>query len=107
MSIPAHFSEARKSFHAALLGNVLRIDERGIASNADSSNRTSIRIARGIVNLIGQEAAGARLAGQMSGRVFEEVCEKFLANTFLRLGHLRPGIWRIRRGSEAGIALHE
>ena len=43
----------------------------------------------------------------MSGRVFEEICEKFLENTFLRLGHLRPGIWRIRRGSEAGFALHE
>ena len=26
MSTPAHFSEARKSFHAALLGAVLRID---------------------------------------------------------------------------------
>ena len=107
MSTPAHFSEARKSFHAALLGPVLRIDERGVASNADSSNRASIRIARGIINLIGQEAAGARLAGQMSGRVFEEICEKFLENTFLRLGHLRPGIWRIRRGNEASFALHE
>ena len=101
MSTPAHFSEARKSFHAALLGAVLRIDERGVASNADSRSQASIRIARGIVNLIGEEAAGARLAGQMSGRVFEEICQKFLENTFLRLGHLRPGIWRIRRGSEA------
>jgi hypothetical protein len=107
MSTLAHFSEARKSFHAALLGAVLRINERGVASNADSGSQASIRIARGIVNLLGEEAAGARLAGQMSGRVFEEICQRFLENTFLRLGHLRPGIWRIRRGSEAGIALHE
>ncbi len=89
MSTPAHFSEVRKSFHAA------------------SRNQASIRIARGIVSLIGEEAAGARLAGQMSGRGFEEICKKFLENTFLRLGHLRPGIWRIQRGSEAGIAFHE
>ena len=107
MSTPAHFSEARKSFHAALLGAVLRINERGVASNADSGSQASIRIARGIVNLLGEEAAGARLAGQMSGRVFEEICQRFLENTFLRLGHLRPGIWRIRRGSEAGIAFYE
>lgn len=107
MSTPAHFSEARKSFHAALLGAVLRVDAGGVPSNADRSSQASIRIARGIVNLIGEESAGARLAGQMSGRVFEEICEKFLENTFLRLGHLRPGIWRIRRGSEASFALHE
>src|SRR5437870_3403150 len=107
MSTPAHFTEARKSFHAALLGAVLRIDERGVASNADRGSQASIRIARGVVNLVGEEAAGARLAGQMSGRVFEEICKRFLENTFLRLGHLRPGNWHIRRGSEAGIALHE
>ena len=79
MSTPAHFSEARKSFHAALLGAVLRINERGVASNADSGSQASIRIARGIVTLLGQEAAGARLAGQMSGRVFERTSDTILS----------------------------
>jgi hypothetical protein len=50
---------------------------------------------------------GARLAAQMSGNRFEEICRAFLENTFLQLGHLRPGTWRIRRGSRALIASHE
>jgi len=43
----------------------------------------------------------------MSGNEFEEICRKFLENTFLRLDHLRPGIWRIQRGNQAVIALYE
>jgi hypothetical protein len=35
MSGTAHFSVARKSFHAALLQAVLRVDDAGVASNAD------------------------------------------------------------------------
>jgi hypothetical protein len=107
MTVPTFFAEARKSFHAALFDSVLRIDIAGVASNADKSNANSIRVARGIVRRLGAEAEGARLAGQMAGSRFEEICRKFLENTFLKLGHLRPGIWHIRRGSQAAIARHE
>ena len=79
MGQPAFFLEARKSFHAALLGSVLRVNEDGIASNADKSNVLSKAIALGIAGRIGTEARGARLAGQMSGSKFEQICRHFLA----------------------------
>jgi hypothetical protein len=105
--LTAYFSEARKSFHAALLRSVLRVDNSGVASNADRHNSYSVRIARGIVSRLGAEVRGARLAAQMSGNKFEEICRAFLENTFLQLQHLRPGTWRIQRGSRALIASHE
>lgn len=107
MSSIAHFSEARKSFHAALLQAVLRVDDAGVASNADRHSLYSVRIANGIVSRLGAEVRGARLAAQMSGNRFEEICRAFLENTFLQLTHLRPGTWKIRRGSRALIASHE
>jgi NgoMIV restriction enzyme len=105
--LTAYFSEARKSFHAALLNSVLRVDDTGVASNADRHNLYSVRIAGGIVSRLGAEARGARLAAQMSGNRFEEICRAFLENTFLHLEHLRPGTWRIQRGSRTLIAGHE
>ena len=99
MDTLAYFSEARKSFHAALFGSVLQIDAQGIPSNADGNNRNSVRIASGILDQIGEAAKGARLAGQMSGNKFEEICKEFVKSTFLKLGHLRPGNWDIKRVS--------
>jgi hypothetical protein len=95
MSGIAHFSEARKSFHAALLQAVVRVDDTGVASNADRHSLYSVRLASGIVSRLGAEVRGARLAAQMSGNRFEEICRAFFENTFLQLAHLRPGTWRI------------
>lgn len=79
---------------------MLWLDEDGIATNADSSNPLSIKIARGIAERIKAEARGARLAGQMSGSKFEEICAAFLEATFIKLAHLRPGRWKIERVSK-------
>jgi hypothetical protein len=86
---------------------VLRVDDAGIASNADRHNSYSVCIARGTVNRLGAVVRGARLAAQMAGNKFEEICRAFLENTFLQLDHLRPGTWRIRRGSRTLMASHE
>jgi hypothetical protein len=91
----AFIAEARRSFHAALLGSVLKLDADGIPSNADSGSKMSIKIAAGIMERLGQEARGARLAGQMSGAKFEEICGGFLKEVFPRLQHLRPGSWKV------------
>ena len=82
MTVPTFFAEARKSFHAALFDSVLRIDTAGVASNADKGNVHSVRVARGIARRLGTEAEGARLAGQMAGSRFEEICRKFLETDF-------------------------
>ncbi len=97
MAPPSHCATARTHFHAVLLDAVLRIDADGVASNANRGNTASIRIARGIVSLLGAEVAGARLAGQMAGNRFEEICRHFLESTFGRLvlrTAITPPVWR-------------
>src|ERR1700742_3597750 len=93
MSPSSFIGEARRSFHAALLEQVLRASSAGIPSNADGSNPTSVAISSGILSRLGAEAVGARLAGQMSGNRFEAIVCKFIGETFPRLSHLRPGRW--------------
>lgn len=91
------FAEARAGFHAALMESVLRTDAKGIPSNADKDSKTSVQIARGILDKIGTETRShqARLAGQMAGAKFEKICAEYLKETFLKLMHLRPGTWEV------------
>ena len=98
MSREAFFSEARRSFHAALLDSVLRTDPGGIPSNADKHSRPSISIAAGIMERLGDHVAGVRLAGQMAGSKFEEICKAYLKAAFPHLARLRPGQWEISKG---------
>jgi NgoMIV restriction enzyme len=91
------FAEARRSFYAALFENVLRTNETSAPTNADGSNPASVSLARGILQRLGAEATGARLAGQMSGNQFEAIVCKFISQTFPHLSHLRPGEWAIQQ----------
>lgn len=102
MSEETFFSEARRSFHAALLDSVLKTDDKGIPSNADKHSKPSVKIAQGILDQLGVEAKGARLAGQMAGSQFEEICKEYLEETFNRLHHLRPGHWQVSKGIGGG-----
>jgi len=93
------FAEARKEFHAQLLLNTLTINAAGVVSNADSSNNNSKSIAREIARLLQAETIGERIAGQTSGNQFESICAQFVEKTFLKLGHLRPGKWKVQQVS--------
>lgn len=104
---PVFLAEARRSFHAALLGPILRVDSKGVWSNTDKSSNPSKVIARGIAGRLGEAVQGARLAGQMSGRGFEEVCREFLQETWPKLNRLRPGSWRVERTGSLAIAAYE
>ncbi|MBD8604854.1 NgoMIV family type II restriction endonuclease [Pseudomonas sp. CFBP 8771] len=99
MDIPAQFVQARKEFHASLLKTTLTITDKGVPSNADSSNKGSIAIAKGIADLLKAETIAERQAGQTSGNEFEGACAQFVRNTFLKLKHLRPGDWDVRQVS--------
>jgi hypothetical protein len=101
----AFFLEARQSYHAALVERVLCIDERGIPSNADKGQKSSVLVAHAIAERLGVEVVQARLAGQMSGNQFEDVTAAFISNTFKRLEHLRPGRWEIVRITARGGAV--
>lgn len=99
MSVKAEFFEARRAFHSALLESTLTTNSAGVVSNADSSNRISKAIAKGIAELLPAETIGERIAGQTSGNQFEGICAEFVRDTFLKLGHLRPGIWDVHQVS--------
>lgn len=95
MNKDALLTAERRLFHAALLASVLSTDNAGVPANADRHSVASVRIAAGIVERIGAGVSTARLAGQSSGRKFESICTEFIARTFLKLTHLRPGQWTV------------
>ncbi|NLW92586.1 MAG: restriction endonuclease [Syntrophomonadaceae bacterium] len=87
---------ARKEYHKRLLTSILTVNDKGIPSNADKDSKMSVKIAKGITDLL-QTEIGDRLAGQTSGNKFEEINTQFLCDTFLSLNHLRPGDWEIKQ----------
>lgn len=91
----ALIAEARKRYHKSLLENgVLTVDARGIPSNADSSSKLSIAIAKGIADQLMAETHD-KAVGQTSGVKFEQLNMQFLTETFPNLQSLRPGSWHI------------
>lgn len=93
----ALISEARKKYHQALLSNgVLTVDNKGIPSNADSSSKLSVNIAKGITDLLMAETHD-KAVGQTSGAKFEQINMDFLSSTFPLLQNLRPGKWHIAK----------
>jgi NgoMIV restriction enzyme len=95
----ALISAARKRFLAALLQRVLAV-QKNVPSNADGSSEASVEIAKGILGRIGKEVQRERLAGQSSGNKFEDICAAYLRETFLKLEHLRPGLWSVIRAGD-------
>lgn len=91
------FERERVRFHAGLLSTILTVDATGVASNADRGNVASCRIALGIAERLRYELNVERVAGQTAGNTFESLCAEFVAATFLRLDHLRPGDWTVRQ----------
>lgn len=90
-------AEARKKYHQALLSNgVLTVDNKGIPSNADSSSKLSVSIAKGVADLLMAETHD-KAVGQTSGAKFEQINMDFLLNTFPHLQNLRPGKWHIAK----------
>lgn len=112
MNNGAVFARERNRFHAHLReALVLTMSSAGIASNADAGQEASRAYGRGIATALGAPLRRKKLAGQSSGKRFEDACADFLRGTFLELGHLRPGPWEIERipGNEIrkGIARFE
>lgn len=95
----AYFSQRRKNFHAAALTGLIRFDSRGIPNFADASSKASSNIAKRVIAKIEGEVSTGRVAGQTSGKVFEDLVLEFIDDTFGRLNHLRPGTWGIRKVS--------
>jgi hypothetical protein len=67
------------------------------ASNADYNNRASAEISNAVARRIVPEKKLRKLPGQSQGDLFESLVCEFLEQTFLQLGHLRPGAWTVQR----------
>ena len=100
----ALIAEARKRYHKNLLDSgVLTVDSKGIPSNADSSSKLSIAIAKGIADQLVAETHD-KIVGQTSGAKFEQINMQFLSDTFPFLQNLRPGKWHIvKLGNRSAI----
>lgn len=93
----ALLTQARKAFHARLvMDGTLMVDGKGVASNADGSQRTSKAIALHIAEKLGALTADQKLKGQSSGKQFEEDVRSFINDTFPHFATLRPGNWDIQ-----------
>ena len=97
-------AEARRKYHQALVAEgVLSVNKDGVASNADSSNRPSIAIAKGMAEKLGANES-IKLKGQTAGTKFEQITMQFIADTFPKLQHLRPGSWSVLNlGNQSAI----
>lgn len=90
---------ARRRFHAGMIqAGLLTTNEKGIPSIADSSSAASREISSLLLAKIGDEASGARLAGQTAGRSFEDFVRVFLAEIFPRLSMARCGDFTVSSG---------
>ncbi|MEU0615611.1 NgoMIV family type II restriction endonuclease [Streptomyces albogriseolus] len=100
----AALTVARKHFHNNLVeGKTLSLSPDNVASNADSSKRTSVSIALSIAKVLSAQVIPKKLTGQRVGKQFEEAVEGFLKQTFPLFQSLRPGDWTIENvgGSRA------
>lgn len=100
----ALIQKAREQYHRSLIDNhVLTITADGVASNADSSNMPSKAIARIIAEKLGA-VTGGKVKGQTAGTLFEQITMQFVADTFPKLQHLRPGMWTVLNlGNQSAI----
>lgn len=88
---------SRYKYHRYLLDNgIFSIDSQGIPSNADKSSRLSVSIAKIIAEKLAVETHTKGI-GQTLGAAFEQANLEFLRETFISLGHLRPGKWHIQK----------
>ncbi len=93
----ALIAEARRKYHAGLLSeSVLTVDTKGIPSNADSSSKLSVMIARGIASQLHVNVEKKGI-GQTVGAKFEQLNMTFIEDTFPYLQNLRPGKWHIAK----------
>ena len=97
---PPIIADLRAQYHRRIFADVLRVDANDVPSNADSSSKPSVRLAKDIVRRINLQAEPDKLSGQSAGKAFEEATAEFIEACFSHLMALRPGKWKVRRGGE-------
>jgi len=70
--------ELRRGYHKNLVKDVIFIDNSGVPNNADRYSKTSVALARGILEEINLETSRIKSSGQTSGKEFANVTADFL-----------------------------
>ncbi len=97
----ALIAKERYRFHERLFEtHTLTLTESGVASNADTSSRSSKAIAKKMIDILTGEQhhivqTASKISGQTLGKQFELLTMEFLQETFPKLASIRPGQWSI------------
>lgn len=97
----ALIAQARVNFHRKLFETgTLTLNANGVASNADTSSRSSKEISRRILDILMEEQnhqvqTKIKISGQTLGKQFEKLTMEFLQETFPYLQSICPGKWTI------------
>ena len=97
----ALIAQARVDFHRKLFETgTLTLNANGVASNADTSSRSSKEISRRILGILMEEQnhqvqTKIKISGQTLGKQFEKLTMEFLQETFPYLQSICPGKWTI------------
>src|SRR3990170_3098591 len=91
-------AELRKGYHNRICREIIRVSrdsKKGIdyPNFADSNNKSSVNIARGITERMGCKPNYEHVKEQVVGNLFELATRDFLSEAFELLHHLRPGNW--------------
>jgi len=85
-------AQLRRAYHRNICARILA-EKKGVPNIADTGNKASIQIARGIIRRLGYPLAPQAPPGQRAGILFEQITRDFLQQAFDLLRHLRPGDW--------------
>lgn len=97
----ALIAQARVNVHRKLFETgTLTLNANGVASNADTSSRSSKEISRRILGILMEEQnhqvqTKIKISGQTLGKQFEKLTMEFLQETFPYLQSICPGKWTI------------
>jgi hypothetical protein len=94
VDIVARIMALRQYYHREVCAHALFMKAGGKPSIADVSSKTSVALARSILDQLGYPVSPREIPGQTAGNRFEEITKDFLRSAFGLLHHLRPGDWR-------------
>ncbi len=91
-------AKLRRNYHEEICSRIVRVSgsgERAYPNFADGSSQTSVRLAEGIMTMLGlPETNTSRITGQTAGTLFEKLTCDFVKSAFTAIQHLRPGPWQ-------------
>ena len=91
-------AKLRRNYHEQIGSQIVRVTGSGggaYPNFADGSSRTSVRLAKGIMAMLGFSKTNAsRITGQTAGNLFEKLTCEFVESAFTAIEHLRPGRWQ-------------